>query len=171
MKQVVCLFMCVFLAACASSSRRDIQMTYDEKAPFDTYKTFSIEAIQSEKQYVSLNGLIETAIKDTMADKGLSYSATGKPDLLIRYATRVNRSEQMKLEQISTGRGVYTRSQMEAVNEGALLFNIIDLKTDKVVWKASSISDISNIDLDKITQVQADEAMNDIFKDYPSSLF
>lgn len=171
MKQIVCVLLCIVLTACASSSRRNIQMTYDENAPFESYKTYSIEAIQEGKQVAGLNSLIEKGIIGAMADKGLSNTMNGKGDLLIRYATRVERGQAMKLEQISTGKGVYTRSQMEPVNEGSLLVNIIDTKTDRIIWKASSISDITGVTLENITQIRVDEAMNEVFEDYPSSMF
>lgn len=171
MKQIVCVFLCIVLTACASSSRRNIQMNYDESAPFDSYKTYTIEAIQGDKQAAGLNSLIENGIIGAMADKGLSHVMNGKGDLLIRYATRIERGQEMKLEQISTGKGVYTRSQMEPVNEGSLLVNIIDTKSDKIIWKASSISDITGVTLENVTQVKVDEAMDEIFEGYPSSLF
>ncbi len=171
MKQVVCVLLCVFIAACASSSRRNIQMNYDESAPFDSYQTFTIEAVQQEQQFAGLNSLIDQAIISVLADKGLSYSMTGESDLVIRYATRIDRSQQMKLEQISTGKGVVTRSQMEPVNEGSLLVNIIDRKADRIVWKASSISDITGVKLENVTQIQVDDAMTEIFEGYPTSLF
>lgn len=171
MKQIVCVFLCIVLTACASSSRRNIQMNYDESAPFDSYKTYSIEAIQQDHQAAGLNTMIEKGIVGAMADKGLSQKMTGKADILIRYATRIERGQEMKLEQISTGKGVYTRSQMEPVNEGSLLINIIDIKSDRVVWKASSISDITGITLENVTQVGVDEAVDEIFEGYPSSMF
>jgi len=171
MKQIVCVFLCIILTACASSSRRNVQMNYDESAPFDSYKTYTIEAIQQDHQAAGLNVMIEKGIIGAMADKGLSHKMTGKADILIRYATHIERGQEMKLEQISTGKGVYTRSQMEPVNEGSLLINIIDIKSDKVVWKASSISDITGITLEDVTQVGVDEAVDEIFEGYPSSLF
>ncbi len=171
MKQIVCVFLCIILTACASSSRRNIQMNYDESAPFDSYKTYSIEAVEGDKQAAGLSSLIESGIIGAMADKGLSQAVNGKGDLLIRYATHIARGEEMKLEQISTGKGVYTRSQMEAVNEGSLLVNIIDTKSDRIIWKASSISDITGVALEDVTQIRVDEAMDEVFEGYPSSMF
>ena len=171
MKQIVCVFLCVVLAACTSSSRRNIQMNYDENAPFDSYKTYTVEAVQQDQQFAGLNSLIEAGIIGAMADKGLSQATTGKGDLLIRYATRIERGQEMKLEQISTGKGVYTRSQMEPVNEGSLLINIIDTKADRIVWKASSISDITGVTIENVTQERVDEAMDEVFEGYPSSMF
>jgi len=170
MKQILCVVLCIFVAACASSSRRSLETDYDKAAPFDTYKTFSVEAVQQEQQYVALNGLLKKAIADALSTKGLSYSESGETDLIVRFAARVTRGQQMRLEQISTGKGVYTRNQVEAVNEGALLINVVDVKQDRVIWKASSISDITGIDLDKVTQVQADKALSEILVDYPASM-
>ncbi|WP_250654979.1 DUF4136 domain-containing protein [Alkalimarinus coralli] len=171
MKQIICVLLCIVLAACASSSRRNVQMTYDETAPFDSYKTYTIEAIQQDHQAAGLNTMIENGIIGAMADKGLSHRMNGKADLLIRYATHIERGQEMKLEQISTGKGVYTRSQMEPVNEGSLLVNIIDTKADRVIWKASSISDITGITIEDVTQIGVDEAVDELFEGYPSSMF
>ena len=168
MKQILCVVLCLLVAACASSSRRSVETDHDKSAPFDSYKTFSVEAVQQEQQYVALNGLLKKAIADSLSTKGLSYSETGDVDLIVRFAARITHEQQMRLEQISTGKGVYTRSQAEAVNEGALLINVVDVKQDRVVWKASSVSDITGIDLDKVTQVQADKALSEILVDYPS---
>ena len=168
MKQIICLALCFLVVACASSSRRSVETDYDKSAAFDTYKTFSVVAVQQEQQYVALNGLLKTAIADALSAKGLSYSESGETDLIVRFAARVTRGQQMRLEQISTGKGVYTRNQVEAVNEGALLINVVDVKQDRVIWKASSISDITGIDLDKVTQPQADKALSEVLVDYPS---
>jgi uncharacterized protein DUF4136 len=168
MKQIICLALCVLVAACASSSRRSLETDYDKSAPFDTYNTFSVEAVQHEDQYAALNGFLKKAIVDSLLTKGLIYSESGDTDLVVRFAAHVTRGQKMRLEQISTGQGVYTRSQVDAVNEGALLINVVDVKQDRVIWKASSISDITGIDLDKVTQPQADKALSEILLDYPS---
>jgi hypothetical protein len=169
MKKIICLVLCILVAACASSSRRSVETDYDKNAQFDTYKTFKVEAVQQEQQYLGLNGLLKQAITDALSAKGLSYTQSGETDLVVRFAARVTRGQQMRLEQISTGKGVYTRNQAEAVNEGALLINVVDVKQDRVIWKASSISDITGIDLDKVTQPQADKALSEILIDYPAS--
>ncbi|UZE97006.1 DUF4136 domain-containing protein [Alkalimarinus alittae] len=171
MKQLVCVFLCVVLTACASSSRRNIQMNYDESAPFDSYKTFTIEAIQQSHQASGLNSMIENGIIGALADKGLSHTLNEKGDLLIRYATRIEHSQEMRQEQISTGNGVYIKSQIEPVNEGSLLINIIDTNTDRIIWKASSISDITGVTIDNVTQARVDDAMDEVFEGYPSSMF
>ncbi|GAA3957947.1 DUF4136 domain-containing protein [Allohahella marinimesophila] len=157
------------LAACQSASRRNVQMSYDERVDFASYESFHVEFVRQQHQILGLTSLIDSAIQQELMAKGLTPAAQESADLLVRYTTAVERTQGPRLEQIPTGDGVITRPLMEPINEGSILVNILDRASGDIIWKASSVSDITGVDIEELSQAQVDEAITELFEDYPSS--
>jgi hypothetical protein len=165
--RLILVLVTLVLSACVAPNRH-IQAWVDEGADFSTYAVYRLEAVQDREEFQRINGMIERAIVQTMADKGYQRSDKNA-GLILRYLTRIDRHDDMRPEDIATPRGVYTKYQMVAVNEGSFLANLIDAKTEKVVWKGTSIRDLNNLDPKKLTQSKIDEGMHELFSSLPEA--
>jgi hypothetical protein len=119
------------------------------------------------EELYAVNDMISKAFIEQLQAKGMSYVKSGEADLYVRFATKLNIGQEMKTEYIPAGKGVYTRYNMEAVNEGEFLVNMVDNRTKKVVWKASSIRDMAGVDVGKISQEKINEGLSRVLGDFP----
>lgn len=158
-------FVAITLIACAAPNRH-IQAWLDEGHDFTQYKTYVLDAVQEEPEFKRINGIIHDELDHVMQDKG--YTLAGDTsDLIVRYMTKVEHSADMRAEDIPTARGIYTRYQMAAVNEGSFLVNIIERASGDVIWKGSSLRDLNNLKTKNITHQTVSEGMHELFSSFP----
>ncbi len=166
MKTIGIFLLSLILTACASGGR-NIQQSHDESINFADFKSFSVEAVQHMEELNAVNDMITAAFVQQLQAKGMRYVKSGEADLYVRFATKVTSGQEMKAEYIPAGKGVYTRYNMEAVNEGEFLVNMVDNRTKKVVWKASSIRDMAGVDIGKISQEKINEGLSRVLEGFP----
>jgi len=157
---VICL---AFVQACATPS---LHVDYESKSNFniENYKTFEIKSLVSPPHpYVEL---INQGITNTLSNKGLK-PAKGA-DLVVLYDVNVDKGSRLHDEEIPVNNMVYTRMTVEAVFDAKILVNVVDVKTNKVMWKATSTRDLTQVDPKKFNQEKANTRMSEIFEDFPS---
>ena len=148
----ILLALLVLLSAC-SSQQLHIQAWVDPVYKPTIYKSFSVSTKLVDERYGRVNTLIQNAIKRDMQTKGFRYSpAESRADLLVLFLADVHHEEQLQSEIYPTTKGVFSRYQMVSVNEGSLLINVIDQRTNKVIWKGSALRDLYNFRPEQLTQ-------------------
>ncbi len=158
----------LMLQACASPQLH-LQAWLDPAVNIESYQSYEIEAVQDGEQFSRINGMLETAFSLAMEQKAFSLHSPASPaDIKVRFMAHVTHGQELRETNIPTPKGIYTRHNMVAVNEGSLLVNIIDSRTNKVIWKGSTIRDINNLDVSKLTQSRINERVSELIASFPS---
>lgn len=125
--------------------------------------TFEIHARAENKgPYLAL--LSESATEMLM-DKG--YQQSEEADIVVIYQISVNESSELRVESTPVLNRVYNRPTLEAVYEATILVNAIERATGTVLWKASSMRDLTQVSTSKFSKDRADRAMSEIFDSFP----
>jgi hypothetical protein len=128
------------LAGCAAGPS-EISSSLSPTANFASYKTIKLENVEQSSGPVFL--AVEKAMQDSLSGKG--YTIVSKDsDLTLLYKLTIDRGEKLTEEVIPTAQGAIVRHNMEAVNEGKFLVNLVETASGAVAWKASTVKDLSN---------------------------
>jgi len=158
------LFFFLFIAALlfsSCSSTMKIESDYDREADFGTYKTYHLirngdvatgypQTFDPEKQQV-----LENAIIKEMETRGYKWAEDA--DLQVSYYVKVDNSTRYSTMSYATGStfgvgywgfaGGYTYGILDiaaiSAKEGSLLINIVDHKSNKLVWYGSGKESLS----------------------------
>ncbi len=150
------------LIGCASSPS---DVSYVSDGDFDAAR-YSTIAIENATGYRGpIYSMIDAGIEKVFSEKGFQVEQDKKPDLLVRYVLLIERGEKLVERIIPTQAGIYSRHTMEPVNEARFLVNIVDLASDKVVWKASTVRDISGKSHPEYGMVE--QRLAEFFADFP----
>lgn len=174
------LLSALMFASCKSSLT--VSTDYDRSVDFSQYKTFGIYKLDAEAQTISeLNrARIYSAIKAALTERGLTESAT--PDLWVNSLAFVESRESHSSTTMTTGMGMgmggmgmgmggfhrpymwggpmmmtgssvaRTQHNVDIYHKGSLLVDLIDARTNRLVWHAAG-----NRDIDKNFGKKADE--------------
>src|SRR5690606_18813847 len=98
-------------------------------------------------------------IARNLARKGLERaSASTGVDLNVRFATEVKQTPAVDIEYVPTEQGIWTRYFSDPVTEGRLLVNVVDTKTDRVIWKGVTAGQVDRSR--EATQARIDQAVD-----------
>lgn len=176
----------VFAAGCATVS---VNSDYDTKADFSKLRTYAWE---SESQPAVgdpridsslLNSRIRTAVDQTLSSRGFQKVETGTPDFKVAYLMAVE--EKMDVTQVSTPYyspyGVYGTASINSTwnmgggvdtfvtqyEEGTLLLDVVDPKTNALIWRGSGKKAIDeNADSAK-REANINKAVQKILAEFP----
>lgn len=148
----------LFFASCGS--RMKVTTDYDRSVDFSKYKTFGIYKFEIENQTISdLNrNRMYSTIKSVLRAKGLTESSN--PDLWINSLAVVDTRESHSSTTTTTGMGMgmgmggfhrpymwggpmmgssfsHTQHNVEIYHKGSVFVDIIDAKTNNLVWHAA----------------------------------
>jgi len=120
----------------------------------------SVDAKQEAKE------LITNAIAEIMIEKG--YVDGANPDFEIRYSIKTSQSTRLEVQSPESMGIEGHPPQMEAVFEARMLVNVIDTKTNEVIWKAASSRDLSQVNIQKFDASKAHDRMHEMFENFPA---
>ncbi len=161
-----CLSTVLFIA-CGSSLK--VSSDYDKSVNFSSYKTFNFYNLKTTGSVSQLNAdRIANAIKAELIRKGLKET-TQNPDLMVNAVTILKDKQEVTATTNYYGYGSvyrpysyyggvrasgYTTVNTYNYKDGSLIIDIVDAKTNKVVWEG-----IGNKDIDKAPK-NPEEAIN-----------
>jgi hypothetical protein len=169
MKRTVTALAISLLAACSTMS---VQTAKDPSANLTGYRTFAWanEPAVGPTQPVSmLEQTVKSSIEKELAAKGLSpASGEAKPDLLVAY--RASSRQEIGSTSYPSGAGYpgwgYPSGGYEySYREGSLRIDLIDPKTNKVVWEGTAADAIKPTGANP---KQVAEAVHAILERYPA---
>ena len=161
-----------FLTACQTPP---LEVVHVQKEGFNAGNYVSFKVSHSHVDIATqAEELINTAIADVMLEKG--YVDGANPDFEIRYSLKTMQSQRLEIDSVApTGpawQGGAQQAghppQMEAVFEARMLVNVIDTKTNEVIWKAASNRDLTQVDVSKFNADKAHDRMHEMFENFPS---
>lgn len=131
--------------------------------------TFTVEAHSSINADVIR--MLNKGIEKTLTGKGYQKAEGSSAQLLVIYQVKLIEDTEFRTEAAPEGRIVKTYQKLEPVFEAKLLTNVVDTKTKQVLWKASSIKDLTQVNTKEFSQDRADERMEELFTGFPSRSF
>lgn len=155
-----------------SCSPYKITSDYDQNTSFGQYKTFTLRVDDLKLNDIDQSIVMNEITKQMMA-KGFQQSST--PDFIINLKASHKRIQD--IQQSSPYYGGFgwggpwgwgfgmNRTWAYEYNQGTLIFDIIDTKTNKLVWQGIGAG--INVDSPKSKQKQIPEIIAEILKNYP----
>lgn len=130
-------FVPFFIGAC---NPRIVDFT-NTKSDFKAYATFAVINLKANQASISPEGkeilsIIEQSISGQMMRRGYEEERTNQ-DLIVRYEIISNQSTQVSQGNYSPYIPSYNFTTVRNVLESALLIEITDTRTKKLVWQAS----------------------------------
>ncbi|MBA5865474.1 MAG: DUF4136 domain-containing protein [Nitrospira sp. CR1.3] len=164
----------VLAAACASSK---VGYDYDRSANFSSYHTY--EWMQGNQEPTGdkrvdnqlVDARIRTAIDAQLRSKGYGAPAAGKPDFYVAYHAGVKdltkgASTQRYIGDRATG--TYTTiSDIQPYKEGALLIDIVDAASQRLVWQGTASSEVDPGMTAKERDVRVNQVVRSIMAHFP----
>lgn len=168
-KYIVPLMMAAALGLSSCSPFR-VQSDYAETADFNTYKTYKLRVDDLKLNDLDQDRVLNEVSKQLQM-KGLSVSST--PDLIVNV-----KANHKKITDVNTGGygsfgwgGPFGfglgmgRTWSSNYNEGALILDLIDARTQKLVWQG--IGSGISVDATKAKQKQIPQIIAEIMAKYP----
>lgn len=154
-----------------SCSPFQVKSDYAETANFNTYKTYKLRIDDLKLNDIDKDRVLNEVSKQ-LQTKGLNVAE--QPDLIVNV-----KANHKKVQDIQSTRpyGMYgfggpfgwgvgmNRTWTSNYNQGAIIIDMIDARTQKLVWQGSG-SGIS-VDSPKSKQQQIPEIVNEIMANYP----
>jgi hypothetical protein len=172
------IFTTILLAACATQP--NIHSDFDHSANFSSYRTYGIMDRAGQApggaSYETITAQrIRAAVEREMEARGYAKSPT--PDILVNFYVTVQKVQ--KVSQVPAARqptygyrrynswsGQHYETWVRNYNEGALMIDIVDAKTNQLVWEGVGRGRLTQSEIDNIAQVASD-AVAVVLSQYP----
>jgi hypothetical protein len=173
----------VLLTACASSP--NTFSNADPAVDFSQYKTFGYFSTLStdNAQYQSLvSNFLKVAVAQDLVARGLDHDEES-PDLRVNFY--INTKDKIKTRSVPTaggyydyrdpfydpwggygGMGVSYQTRVDQYTEGTLNIDVVDSKTNKLVWEGSVVGRLTEKDVRNMEQT-VDEAVAEVMVNFP----
>lgn len=168
-KNAVVLILTLTALVGCQTTHLDVQYAGVEDKKITASSTFKIDARSDIK--ADRLAMLTMGIEKTLLEKGYKKADDDNADLLVIYQVNVIQGEEVRAETIPVGTTIMTRPKLEPVFEAKILTNVLDHKSNEVLWKASSIKDLTQVNTKDFTQDRADQRMAELFEGFPSRQF
>jgi hypothetical protein len=141
----------LLLTACMNYN---VRYDYDSRANYSSFKTFDWYASsrlgKDKGQKVDnpiMDRRVAAAVEQELATRGFKRESTADPDFLVTYYPIYQEKRYMTAQHVGWGTwgfrpfgiGISTTTRQEHVyKEGTLVLEIVDFKTNQLVWKAAA---------------------------------
>lgn len=157
---------------------------FDKSVNFKEYKTFTFERGRVVRQLglrdtaaSLINGYVKAAIEEQLTKKGLTQTANN-PDLIVTFMAGAREKQDVHNTMASPG-FFYPYYRFYSLNtwwgpqwnnfwvtnyeEGTLILDVIDSKTDRLVWRGYGVAPISRFDEEKFVEKE----LTKLLKQFP----
>jgi len=155
-------FLLALLSACQMTPL-DVSSNVVDREGLSAKPTFAIRA-HTEKPGAYID-LLNSSIENMLIEKG--YTSSDKPDVVVVYQVSFVEGTELQIKSTPVWTTVYTKPELEAVYEASILINAIDAKSGRVLWKAASLRDLTQVDTQSYSAERADKAAASLFESYP----
>ncbi len=178
--QKYALGMAIILFAASCGSTLKVYTDFDKNAVFSNYKTFSVYNLKTTGSVSQLNAdRIVNAIKAELTSKGFQ-EAGSNPDLIINAVTLLKDKQSVSASSNYYGYGgIYrpygywgggmgvgsTTVSTYTYKDGSLIIDVVDNKTQKMVWQGTGNAEIDKAPKDPDAAIKA--AVTKILANFP----
>ena len=161
---------------CAISWAQKVNVDWDKNASFTGFKTYTWAQGTPVKNPLS-DQRIHDGIDQQLASKGLQkVDSADKADLVVLYHGAVQHQQQLNTTSMGSGWGPYwgggygggmqtATTTVQQIPVGELVVDIGDLKTKKLLWRATATDTLS--DKPEKNSKKLDKALNKMFDKFP----
>lgn len=159
------------LAGCASNVVTD----YDSGTVFGNYASWAFAQKSEGKNFTSLDGgRIENAVERELNRKAMRKVDEGEAGLLVTW--QIVEEERLERSGLGLGFGFGTGNfgwglssapPVREIQEGKLVVELVDAKTERVVWRAASRRYLNENQSSETRRKLIDEIVADMFEKYP----
>ncbi|QBF81885.1 DUF4136 domain-containing protein [Shewanella maritima] len=176
------LFAFIAIAALSACSSLKTNSDFDPGVSFDQYKSFAWIEKKSDSQY-HLDGLMDqrvrNAVNNEMTAKGLKQVGAESADLLVNYLTKVDKKINVDTFHTNYGYNPYyyrgwgyggsmqSHTTVREYEVGTLIIDLVDNKTDKLVWRGTVADTIKNKSTPEEREQLINEAINKVMLNFP----
>lgn len=163
----------ILVLAVTSCSTVKVATDYDKQVNFDNYRTYAFYKPGIDKAEISDldKRRILRGIDENLSGRGMTKSEN--PDLLISIFTKENQRVDIYNNNFGYGwywnpywHGGYYGTSVSRTPEGTLFIDIIDAKTNNLIWQGMGTADLRMNNIDK-KEAQIKEIVNKILEKYP----
>lgn len=174
MKSRHLIIVLLLLASCGTYVRSfsDFDPDYNilEYKSFDWAKTSNIEGGNNPIYYNELNDKrIKSAVMEQMSSRGFLL-LEDKPDLIVHYHIVLENQSAISTEPFNDKYGPYWtngNANIYAYREGTLIVDLMDYKTNALVWRGGAVSAIEGGYTSKEIEHLIHTAVAKMFKKFP----
>ena len=154
-----------------------VSYDYDGSAPYGRYRTFDYYA--SKKGTGGTTSLMDkrvrTAVEKELQTKGFAMETRADPDVLVTYYPVVRERRTRTTTHLGWGWGyrpLYGRigtrsSQVHTHQEGTLVIEIVDFKTNQMIWQGAAAGALTGLDAPEDADEAVPRAVRDILAKFP----
>ena len=160
------------LTSCASMN---VSSYLERENDFGRYRTYGwapSEALETGDPRLDNNpffhGRVQADIEQQLATRGFEKMASGVPDVLVHYHASVN--QRIDVNAVDRVNGYCDQSdgcRPYAYQAGTLLLDLVDTRTDRVVWRGWAEDSVDVIDNQHLMEQQIDRAVARIVQRLP----
>jgi hypothetical protein len=175
MRRLLVISIVALLTGCSPQIR--VYSDYDPDYDLWMYRTFdwgqreNIEESKNPLHYNELNDKrIKSAVQEQMTLRGYELSSE-KPDLILHYHIVVDDQSVVTTEPYGYRYGPYwmrMHTNVYSYREGTLILDLMDKKTNNLIWRGWAVSAIDQIDPKDVDEL-IKTAVSRIFKKYPKA--
>jgi hypothetical protein len=160
MRYIFIALLSLFITACSTLTT---SVDYDTNYNFATIRTFAVVHKAKEGENGLTNERIENAIKKVLKAKGLQESSPQDADLVFLYHTNVQNKTDIYTDYQMVGYGRYggmvvSTPRTYNYDEGRLIIDAYDPKTNKTLYRAVAIDELPQ----KKTPQERKEYINEV---------
>ena len=165
------LLLTLWLAGCAST----VAIDYRPEAAFADYRSFALTSSEPDEEIRSLDGeRIEKAVTRELIARGLKTAPADTADLLVRY--RVEETVELETSGFGygfgfgrehLGVGVATVPDVQAVNEGKLVVELVQRDIRQVVWRGAGQRNLTEQMEPEQRSALIERLVRDMFERWP----
>lgn len=171
MRSFIWVIFAVALTGCASNVVTD----YNDSVVFGNYASWAFAPDAGKSSFVSLDGnRVRKAVDRELARKAMRQVSESEADLLVNWQI----VEEERLDQSGVGLGfgfgtghfgwaMAAPPPARQVTEGKLVIELVDNKTDQVVWRAASRRYLRESQSPETRSELIDEVVSEMFSKYP----
>jgi hypothetical protein len=162
------------LGACTSYS---LTYDYDVTANFARYKTFDYYMSKKGKGGTTtlMDKRVRAAVEKELLAKGFTMETRTDPDFLVTYYPIIQNKKYRTSVRVGMGWGyrpVYggvstTSSQVHHYKEGTIVIEIVDFKTNQLVWQGAAVGALTGLDTAEAADEAVPKAVRDILAKFP----
>ena len=160
------LLLVVFNIIGCQTQHLEVHSATDPLATLRLYETYHIEALNNPG--IEVIPILNNAIVNELNAKGYTQANASKADLIIKYKIKVIHDEQLKIEDVADGNSIHLQTTKESIDEARMLVNAVDAKTNNVIWKASTVRNLHDVNEKTPLNERVKVGMSEIFADFPT---
>jgi len=146
MKYILIGLLTLLISACSTLTT---SVDYDTHYNFKAIKTFAIVHKAKEGENTLTNERIENALRKTLKEKGFKEVSAKNADLVFLYHTNVQNKTDIYTDYQMVGYGRYggmviSTPRTYTYDEGKLIIDAYNPKTNKTVYRAVAVDELPN---------------------------